>query len=485
MPETRESALLDVQTAVSRLAEADELLAARLADAIERACTAATATWPQAAEPRQTPDPEAIARVSGPLACFARCLPIALEGDTVVVLAAEPIDLQALGLLEAHAGSVRVVTAPAEVVWRGLESAYSGTAKKSRKKAVAEVAGSYEPPLAQPLSTAAESEAGQDLQAASAIDVPSPTPVGEGQGGGPETLPADSTQTPLTQPLSSASESHADQVLQAQKGGAGEPSAPAVIPPSADLLAAFEGAVELVPAQPEKPLTLDADDIAALFSAAEASASPVEPEPEVEPEEPSLDSQFEELMAEVQNGTSQPTDIHEPRTQNLDLLSAFEGLSEPVALSEKPVVHEVDLTAINTDAISDDLELDASDDPEVITAQVKRIALLLHEDKGGDNLAALVPVELALAAMCAPIAVDGDDLICLIEEPPNLAASEAVAEAAQMALRLQLSCREKVLARLHEIYGDFDENAMPVSNEAKPDKESLFAKIKGKFKKAA
>lgn len=309
--------------------------------------------------------------------------------------------------------------------------------------------------------------------------------MGEGQGGGPETLPADSTQTPLTQPLSSASESHADQVLQAQKGGAGEPSAPAVIPPSADLLAAFEGAVELVPAQPEKPLTLDADDIAALFSAAEASASPVEPEPEVEPEEPSLDSQFEELMAEVQNGTSQPTDIHEPRTQNLDLLSAFEGLSEPVALSEKPVVHEVDLTAINTDAISDDLELDASDDPEVITAQVKRIALLLHEDKGGDNLAALVPVELALAAMCAPIAVDGDDLICLIEEPPNLAASEDVAEAAQMALRLQLSCREKVLARLHEIYGDFDENAMPVSNEAKPDKESLFAKIKGKFKKAA
>ncbi|MBX7132997.1 MAG: hypothetical protein K1X67_10005 [Fimbriimonadaceae bacterium] len=448
MSEIRETALLDIKAAVDRLAESDEMLSNRLAEAIERACATASATWPQPAEAHQSPDPDALARLSGSLACFARCLPLSIEGGILVVLAAEPIDMHALRLVEAQVGQVRVVTAPAEVVWRGLETAYGQPVKKGRKKAVAS-APPVEVPTEEQVLVPEVALITEDLQSA-------------------EMAPLEEVETESVE----------------------VPVAPMTIPPDADLLAAFEGDVEIptVAPAPESSATLGADDIAALFSAAEASAEPVESEPEPA-ETPSLDAQFDELMAEVGTKAAEPTDIHEPRTQNLDLLSAFEGLSEPVALTEAPTMRDVDVHAINPDALPDDLELPTDpDDPEKISAQVQRIALLLHEEDSGPGSGLspdLVPLDFALAAKCAPVAVDGEDLICLIEEPPNLKAAEAVAEAAGMSLRLQLASRDKVLARLHEVYGEFDEAALAAPNNAKEPKEGLLAKIKGKFKKAA
>lgn len=122
-----DSVVAEIKAALAKLGEADSDLGRRLSVALERAVRSL-----EAAQPVPEPTEPALAKVPALLAAFARCLPVTVDEAALTVLAAEPIDLDALRFVEERVGPLRVVAAPLEVVWTGIEQAYGDRTESER-----------------------------------------------------------------------------------------------------------------------------------------------------------------------------------------------------------------------------------------------------------------------------------------------------------------------------------------------------------------
>lgn len=365
-----DTVIAEIKASLGRFSEGDAAAGARLGEAMVRACRAVQAA--------QSSEQEALDRVPPLLAAFARCLPIRLEGQSLVVLAAEPVDVAALNLLESRCGPIRVETAPFDVVWEGLQAAYRDLA-----------------PVPEVL----------DETPAPEVESPEPTPPLA------TTAPSDELEVAAT-------------------------DAPPV--------AASESATDLV--------------------------------------REATDEDFADLMADVERQATEeppPTDIHEPRVQNLDLLEAFEALSTPVNLTD-PIEAMSPATAGEGGQ--------PAGDPAEARAEMSRLDALLGESEPpaptlGSVPDDLVPAELAFRTLCAPIGTEEGELVCLIADPPDLEGAEKIAQAAAMPLRLRVCAKEEVLTALETRYGPVPDPAFLVRDTRA--KAGLIDTIKKKLKKSA
>ncbi|HRI43284.1 MAG TPA: hypothetical protein PLL78_05160 [Fimbriimonadaceae bacterium] len=268
------------------------------------------------------------------------------------------------------------------------------------------------------------------------------------------------------------------------------------IPPTAqEALPVETGAPERV--EEEKDSTVsEAAPVADAETLPEIEAqevAPIEPAPQVKGEvvREATEEEFASLMADVQRQAAEqaaapagedvpPGDISEPRNQNLDLLEAFEAVSSPVNLTD-PIEPMAMPTVGATQQQSD---------PKVVQAEISRLDALLGEgpakaDPDSEVPNDLVPADLAFRALCAPSAIVEGELVCLIADPPDIAGAEAIAQAAGMALRLQVCSRDDAIAALEARYGAMPEPALSSQEIRKDAKSSLLGSITKKFKKAA
>lgn len=400
MNERLESVVADVRSALSRLTEEEEAVARRLVAAIDRASRHVGES------PGGGPTDEALAKVPAHLAWFSRCLPLCIEEGSLLVLAAEPMDSEALRRLEAEVGPVRAFGAPVEVVYEGLWQTYGGS-QKGRKE-----------PSRQPEPVERSSP---QRQAPEAND--------------PATMDVDEAPPePDSQP---------------------EPEIELVV---AEAMVEGEAAADAEVAEPAKTPFLLEEPVAE--AAPTVSTQPEPPAPAAIPD------------------PSEPADIRAPRAQNLDLLAEFESVSQPVPLTAAPSQPS------KSAEVSAESVATPSDDGDV-HSQLERLNALLHDEGSpvDPSAAALVPGSLALECLCVPVAIEDDEVVCVIADPPDLAAAERVAEAAGRALRLRPSSKELVLEVHAKAYGNL-EAQVPEADTGQRE-TGLIAKLKGKLRKAA
>lgn len=435
MQKARQAALQEVRNALERLVASDESLATHIAEALDRA---ARMSETASAGSIATPDPEALGRLGRDLALFGRCLPVSHDGSFLTVVAAEPLDSTIVGLLEAEAGPIRATVTSATAVWEALRCYY-------------------------PVETASGSAAGSSSQDRDPVDAVvesgtnnEPSSIQETPDQSPSTILAAPSFPPGEAPLILAApepeETASSAILAAPSDPSNEPTIPA----------------------PDAESPIGTADLAALFTNAEANAKPVEAEKP--PSASATDEQFAELLAEVE-GEAAESLTSGPREQNFDLLEEFAGLEASLPLSEPPS------STPEAESLAGDGLVPEPAEPTAASAQLRLVDRLLDEPIENGVSPDLVPMDIAIAALCAPTAVEGGDLVCLIADPPDMEGASAVSEAADMPLRLRVTTKEHVLEALHALYGEFDE-ATP-SGTAKGRKASLVGKLLGRFKRAA